>query len=167
MPNFLQKVWPIPLLDLAWKAHRALDSPLSKLSKFMFMGVDWFCRNCLPPFSVSQRDHTAEPWFSNQDHVVTPCSTVTILYFQPGMNFLFCIDHAWPYILLWILQCLLYLYMNCLIFSTNFQVLEASPTRSALTPPCYPHVILKGEGGKYLKQVTNGDLPTKVWTSLL
>jgi hypothetical protein len=36
--------------------------------------------------------------------------------------------------------------------------------RSSLTPPCYPYTTSKGEGGKYPKQVSKGDLPVEVWT---
>jgi hypothetical protein len=31
----------------------------------------------------------------------------------------------------------------------------------------YPYTTSKGEGGKYTKQVSKGDLPIEVWTALL
>jgi hypothetical protein len=53
-----------------------------------------------------------------------------------------------------------------LIFSTFFSTLSASHVRSSLTPPCCPYTTSKGEGGKYPKQVSKGDLPEEVWTTL-
>jgi hypothetical protein len=38
--------------------------------------------------------------------------------------------------------------------------------RSSLTPPCCPYTTSKGEGGKYPKQVSKGDLLVEVWTAL-
>jgi len=37
----------------------------------------------------------------------------------------------------------------------------------SLAPPFYPYTTSKGEGGKYPKQVSNGDLPVEVCTALL
>ena len=54
----------------------------------------------------------------------------------------------------------------CLILSINFSALKASPVRSSLTS-CRPYAISKGEGGKYPKQVSNGDFHVELWTALL
>ena len=59
--NALEKVGPIPLPNLAWKAYRVSGSIHSPLSKFACMEVDWVYRNYLPPTLVSQMDHIIEP----------------------------------------------------------------------------------------------------------
>jgi hypothetical protein len=35
------------------------------------------------------------------------------------------------------------------------------------TPPCFPYTTSKGEGDKYPKQVSKGDLQVEVWNDLL
>ena len=44
---------------------------------------------------------------------------------------------------------------------------KTSPVRSSLTPPCYPYAISKGEGGKYPKKNSNGNLIVEMWTYIL
>jgi len=46
-------------------------------------------------------------------------------------------------------------------------LLSASPMGSSLTPPYFPYTTSKGEGGKYTKQISKGDLLVEVWISLL
>jgi hypothetical protein len=50
-------------------------------------------------------------------------------------------------------------------FSTNLSSLKASLVMSSLTP-CYPYSTFKGEGGKFPKQVSEGDLLVEVWNVL-
>jgi len=38
-------------------------------------------------------------------------------------------------------------------------IFNASPMRSSLTSPYCPYTKYKGEGGKYPKKVSKGDLP--------
>jgi hypothetical protein len=54
-----------------------------------------------------------------------------------------------------------------LIFSINLYAFNASPVRSSLTPHLYPYTTSKGEGGKYLKKVSKGDLTIEMWIALL
>jgi hypothetical protein len=45
----------------------------------------------------------------------------------------------------------------------NFSTLNASPMRSSPTHPFFPYTTSKGEGGKYIKKVSKGDLSVEVW----
>jgi hypothetical protein len=49
----------------------------------------------------------------------------------------------------------------------EFFSLQCFSLVSSLTPPCCPYTTSKGEGGKYPKQVSKGDLLVEVWTALL
>jgi hypothetical protein len=47
----------------------------------------------------------------------------------------------------------------CLIFYIIFSSFNESPMRPSIVPPCFPYKSSKGEGGKYPKQVSKGELP--------
>jgi hypothetical protein len=49
----------------------------------------------------------------------------------------------------------------------KFFFFNASHVISSFTHPCFPYPTSKGESGKYPKQVSKGDLPVEVWTTLL
>jgi len=49
----------------------------------------------------------------------------------------------------------------------NISTFNASLVVSSLTPPVYPYTTSKGEGGKYLKKVSKGDLLVEVWCPCL
>jgi hypothetical protein len=56
-------------------------------------------------------------------------------------------------------------------FSLSYQqkisAFNASLVVFSLTPPLCPYATSMGGGGKYLKQVSNGDLLVEIWTDLL
>jgi hypothetical protein len=49
----------------------------------------------------------------------------------------------------------------------KFFFFNASHVRSSLTPLLFPYTTSMGEGGKYPKKVSKGDLPIEVWDAML
>ena len=119
---------------------------LFSISKVMYLSALIFLpRPC--NLSLFDCSHTLSPTL-NDFYVL--CLSCLALYF----SYKFC---SVSYTYRWI----------CLIFSINFLALKESPVIYSLTPPCCPYEISKGEGGKYQKNVSNGDFPVEVWTTLL